>query len=52
MKYKEYKLSPDFNVDSDTYCMHCLGRFVDEDELGRCEQTQHLTHTTCTKHNA
>ncbi len=51
MKYREYKVSSSFNPDRDSYCMHCLAPFVDEDELGRCEQTEHLTHTTCTRHS-
>jgi hypothetical protein len=51
MKYKEYRLTQDFNIDTDTYCMHCLEQFTDDDELGRCEQTKHLTHSVCTKHN-
>gem|GEM_PF-2906942 len=51
MKFQQYKNSQSFNVDLDTYCKHCLLPFKDDDELGRCEQTEHLTHITCTKHS-
>ncbi len=51
MKFKEYKDSASFNPDRDYYCKHCLLAFKDEDELGQCEQTEHLTHSYCVKHS-
>jgi hypothetical protein len=51
MKYGEYKQSDQFDPLKDTYCTHCLVPFVDQDELGRCVQTEHLTHVECTKHD-
>ena len=51
LKFKEYKDSASFNPDRDYYCKHCLLAFKDEDELGRCEQTEHLTHSHCVKHS-
>ncbi len=51
MKFKEYRASKEFNADRDGYCVHCLIPFSDEDELGRCEQTNHVTHPECTKHS-
>ncbi|MGI0090549.1 MAG: hypothetical protein ACREBS_02460 [Nitrososphaerales archaeon] len=51
MKYAEWRASPDYDPLKDSYCKHCLVPFQDGDELGRCEQTEHLTHVECTKHN-
>lgn len=51
MKYIEYRSSENYDPLKDAYCTHCLVQFKDSDELGRCEQTDHLTHVDCTKHN-
>ena len=51
MRYSEHKSSPEFDPLRDTYCTHCLVPFNDQDYLGKCEQTLHLTHVECTKHN-
>lgn len=51
MKYKEYRLAGSFDPLKDTYCAHCLVPFSDGDDLGKCEQTDHVTHAECTKHN-
>ena len=51
MKYGEYQKTADFDLDRDAYCKHCLVPFKDDDELGRCEQTNHITHTECVKHS-
>ena len=51
MKYREYKSSSQFDRLKDSYCAHCLIFFKDEDDIGQCEQTEHLTHLDCIKHN-
>jgi hypothetical protein len=51
MKYKEFKSTAEFDALRDTYCTHCLVPFNDSDELGTCEQTAHVTHAGCTKHD-
>ncbi|MHB8567537.1 MAG: hypothetical protein ACYC7D_13735 [Nitrososphaerales archaeon] len=52
MKFQEYKNSPAYDADLESYCKHCLRPFKDTDDIGRCEQTDHLTHAICVKHSA
>lgn len=51
MRFRELKSSENFDPLKDAYCAHCLVPFNDEDDVGKCEQTDHKTHVECTKHN-
>lgn len=39
---QEYASSSSFDPLKDAYCMHCLLPFKEEEELGKCEQIDHL----------